>query len=78
MEENDLKQLIAKVSEIRNPEERVALETLKGYINFFRQEGRLKEGILNLEGLDESERAEFLKLAQRFDKELYDALKESC
>ena len=73
----DLKDLITNVSEVKNPLVAVAKKTFEDYILRFHQDGKLRNGILNLNGIDESEREEFIKLVGQFDKQLSDMMKQT-
>ena len=69
MEKVDLKALIERVSDIQNPLDAVAKKTFEDYMFRFQEDGQLRNGILNLNGVDESDREEFIKLVGQFDKQ---------
>ena len=56
MEKVDLKALIERVSDIQNPLDAVAKKTFEDYMFCFQEDGKLRNGILNLNGVDESDR----------------------
>lgn len=75
--EIDLKAFIEKVTKIQNPLEAVAKKTFEDYMFRFQQKGIIKDGILNLDGFDKSEREEFIKLVGQFDKQFSDMMMQS-
>ena len=77
MEKVDLKALIERVSDIQNPLDAVAKKTFEDYMFRFQEDGQLRNGILNLNGVDESDREEFIKLVGQFDKQFCEMMTES-
>ena len=77
MEKVDLKALIERVSDIQNPLDAVAKKTFEDYMFRFQEDGQLRNGILNLNGVDESDREEFIKLVGQFDKQFCDMMMKS-
>lgn len=77
MEKVDLKALIERVSDIQNPLDAVAKKTFEDYMFRFQEDGQLRNGILNLNGVDESDREEFIKLVGQFDKQFCEMMTKS-
>ena len=74
MEKVDLKALIERVSGIHNSLDAVAKKTFEDYMFRFQEDGQLRNGILNLNGVEESDREEFIKLVGQFDKQFCDMM----
>ena len=77
MEKVDLKALIERVYGIQNPLDAVAKKTFEDYMFRFQENGQLRNGILNLNGVDESDREEFIKLVGQFDKQFCEMMTKS-
>lgn len=75
--EIDLNALVNKVSGIQNPLEAVAKKAFEDFMFRFQQEGTLKDGKLNLDDLDISEKEEFIKLVGQFDKQFFGMMMQS-